>query len=224
MLRAPALRISRYDGSPKSLEPFASGAQLETALDEIARALDGESWLLGGGVAIALAVGGFYRVHSDLDIIIETTNLASVCNRLAAKGYSLYTRKLMKHRGLGVCIFVRCRPSGPLLRMRPRRLCFLSRGATGNPYLDRLDVYLYRETATQYVPLDHAHRLPKLAPVAGLRHRTRSGNTLTCLNLHYVQQFSAARRGPRHVVDLLALSAGLEAARGAVGSSAEAGN
>src|SRR5690606_12129929 len=135
MLRAPALRINRYDGSPKALKPFASGAQLETALDEIARALDGEPWLLGGGVAIAPAVGGFYRVHSELDITGGLTNLASVCDRLAAKGCGLYTRELMMHRGLGICVFVRCRPCGPVLRMRPRRLCFLSSGAAGTPYL-----------------------------------------------------------------------------------------
>ncbi|GJL84030.1 MAG: hypothetical protein DHS20C01_36640 [marine bacterium B5-7] len=208
------IKLVRYDPDCKILGHLPSVDLLVAALDHMAKLLHGEQWLLGGGVAIALNLGKFYRTHSDLDLVINCSHFSPIYERLRQNGYQLYTRKLMKHRRLGVCVHMRTQPSGILLTLRPRRLCFIKTGvANENPYLNKLDVYLFEETESEYIALDSRRRIPKRQPVRGLEYRTRSGYSLQCLNLYYVKQFSEIRGGEKHVSDVLAITKELNPAK-----------
>ncbi len=221
----PVIKFVRYDANSLVLEELSDIEPLQKAIDETSRMLHGEDWLLGGGVAVALALGGFYRRHSDLDLIIEKNSLSGVCEKMASNGYGLYTRKLMKHGRFGLCLFVRVHPRGLLVARHPRRLCFARfDGGIENAYLAKLDVYLFEETRTQYIALDRGRILEKIVPVRGCEYTTQSGYAMRCLNLYYVEKFSAGRGGARHLLDILAIREGLAAARrgrAAYGSAVE---
>ena len=67
--------------------------ELEQKVDELTGILgDNIPWALGGGLAIALTIGKFYRVNSDADILVDSKNLDRLAEQARAKGYELFLR------------------------------------------------------------------------------------------------------------------------------------
>ncbi len=194
--------------------------ELLEAIDTVAAYLGDERWHLGGGVSVALSIGDFYREHSDLDIVVQTSDLPGVYRRLVAHDYRLYSRKLMNHGRFGLAVYLPTRPGGWVMALYPHRLCFVHREAQiRNAYLSKLDLFLYDTRGTEYVALDGDFRIEISQPVTGHVHHTRSGRRVRCLNLHYMREFIARRGGPRHLSDALAITASVESARDYVRSA-----
>jgi hypothetical protein len=67
--------------------------ELEQKVDELPEILGGSNnWALSGGLAIVLSIGRFYRVNSDVDILINSQNLWEIVNRAQTRGYELFFR------------------------------------------------------------------------------------------------------------------------------------
>lgn len=187
--------VSRYQRVSRQFKTPEDTEQIHAALDELAGVLGNTPWVLGGGVAIALGLGSFYRGHSDLDVVVEQSNLEQLLAAIRPCGYRLYTRKTMKHKPFGCVLQVPLPTRGPLLWMRPGRLCLMRRDETGNRYLDRLDLYVYREAGDKLIPLDGATPLDLRYPIIGATFTTRSGYSIHCLHPGYIRQFTLTRGG-----------------------------
>lgn len=191
----------RRDPHESAEDPSAYMARLE----ELAEVLHGIPWMLGGGLAIPVTIGRFYRKHFDLDIVFPVEAFADVEAAMRRAAFRLWTYFPFSLFGrMRSSIHLPVRASGWLARRRMRKLKF--RDASGRrqaPHLlSVIEAYPYRIENECLVTCDGRHRIPLIHPIVGHRHRTRRGHEIACFDLSYVAYFKVLKREPKHAVDL----------------------
>jgi len=184
------------------------------AIEHLGRMLAPDTWALAGGLVIPISVGGFYRRHTDIDIVMPLARLCDVVDAFRAGGYELYTNWSVSHHSRGILLQCRVRSDGGLVKMRPRRLYVKRREpAMDEPLLEKIDLYPYRERDrgletcnTRRVLSRRTMQRSALAPFG------RPGD-VQCLHLDNVASLKSLRSGTKHRLDCMVIRDGPDAAR-----------
>jgi hypothetical protein len=174
-------------------------------LEELAEVLHGLPWMLGGGLAIPVTLGRFYRSHYDLDIVFPVEAFPDIEAAMRRASFQLWTYFPFSLFGrVRSAIHLPVRAGGWIAQRRMRKLKF--RDASGQrrrPHLlSLIECYPYRLEDNCIVTCDGRHRIPLIHPIVGHRHTTSRGHEIACFDLSYVAYFKVLKREPKHAEDL----------------------
>lgn len=196
------------------VRPDADPGPYVRAVEALGRLLTPDTWALAGGLVVPISVGGFYRRHTDIDIVMPLARLDEVVSAFRRNGYQLYTNWAASHHSRGILLQCRVRSDGAMLRLRPRRLYVKRTGpARGSPLLEKIDLYPYRER-DGYLETCNTRR--KLARRTMQRSSLRPFDIpgqVTCLHLDNVASLKSFRTGAKHRLDCAVIRDGPDAAR-----------
>lgn len=184
------------------------------ALEALTRMLPPAAWALAGGLVVPISVGGFYRRHTDIDIVMPMTRFTDVVDAFRANGYALYTSWSVSHRSRGILLQCRMQNGSRLVRLRPRRLYVKPADeAGGDPLLAKIDLYPYYDRGGCLVTCNSRRVLPgRTMQRSSLAAFARAGH-VNCLPLEHVASLKASRSGAKHRLDCAVILDGRDAAR-----------
>jgi hypothetical protein len=156
-------------------------------------------------MTIPLQIGGFYRAHVDIDVAFPVESFPEILSAMEQAGYYLATYLPMSFFGLRRrALNIPVRHDGWLVRRRPRKLRFLD--ATGTrtaPHLlASIDCFPYRIEDGCFASCDGRYRFPLVRPIAGHTFTTTGGDSISCLDLHYVTRIKQMLPGAKHALDV----------------------
>jgi hypothetical protein len=180
------------------------------ALDVVAGLLEGQRWLLAGGLAVPLTIGRFYREHRDLDIIAPIDALRDVDAAMRRGGYRLTTRVCFDLGTRRVTLLLPVRPDGLRIRLRCRKLRFVAQKDAGPLEPSHVDVMPYRLVGGCIAPRNMRRRVPITVGLEGCRVPLPSGRVVSVLDLHYARALMLRPNTSAHRQDLEAIERALD--------------
>jgi hypothetical protein len=198
------MRLGRWEIRRREPDVGEAPEVYENRLRELARILHGVPWMLGGGLAVPLTLGHFYRRHYDVDILFPWTAFPAVEAAMRCAGYDLSTHFPMSLFGaFPFAVHVPYTSEGWLSRWRTRKLKF--RDASGGRFSPHLlavvEAFPFRIEGNEYVSCDGRHRHRLVRPLLGHQHDLGDGISIQCIDLHYVDKLKGPRDIPRDRVD-----------------------
>jgi len=182
-------------------------ATSEAALDELSY-LFGEGdnhWILGGGMAIAIHAGTYYRTHYDLDILVEAREFCSLISSAERKGYMLCQRVFSEHFATNLTIqLVRTVDVRQARKSGYARLELIRLDADDSPasdFMSVIDVCVFYRNDGLITRHDGKISLPKTEFYC-LRHITKSGRIMNVVSLAYLNAVKSRRHGSIDRLDL----------------------
>lgn len=183
------------------------------AVEHLGRMLIPGTWALAGGLVVPISVGGFYRRHMDIDIVMPLARLCDVMGSFRTHGYDLYTSWSVSHRSRGILLQCRLRSHAGLARIGPRRL-YVKPMYPGNdePLLGKIDLYPYHERGLHLETCNGRQLLPNRITHCSLREAFDWPVRVRCLSLENVATLKASRSGAKHRLDCVVIRDGPDAA------------
>lgn len=208
------INIEPFPPKAEEVQPEADPAPYLRALEALHHLLAPGTWSLAGGLVVPIAVGRFYRKHSDIDIVMPWERLNDVVAAFRSHGYELYTNLSVIHRSRGILFEVKVRSESTLVRFRPRHLYVKTRNSKpSQPLLDRIDLYPYFDRG-KYLETCNSKRvlLRRAMQHNSLQPFDRPG-VLRCLHVDNVATLKSTCSGAKHKLDCAVLQGGAEVAQ-----------
>ena len=199
------MKFGRYELYRSERDAVDEPSRYMRRLADLAQILDGIDWVLAGGLAIPLTLGGFYRRHYDVDVAFPVEEFPRVEAAMARAGYYLSTYFPMSVFGrMRFAASIPITWESRLVRRRPRKLKFRELSAVERePHLiTEVDALPYRIENGRFVTCDGRYDFPLERPLVGHRLQTSRGHQIACLNLHYVGAIKETIDHPKHTLDL----------------------
>jgi hypothetical protein len=164
-------------------------------------------WMLTGALAIAAAIGKFYRHHHDLDIAAQKDEIPQVVKVARAAGYNLFHRmgstKIWSKKRL--TIFRRIRIED-ILKCGDERVRLLHVGINGwrlarMSLLDAVDIYPFT-TQDGWASSCHSPVRVPISQLKGKNYITLSGRELPVRGMAYMEQYKKYRKEEKDLLDL----------------------
>ena len=169
-------------------------AEYEKALDTLSTILGEDfSWRLAGGLAIAVTIGRWYRVHRDIDILVSINDFSVLIEKARMHGYALFSRpwwvRLPLHRKIDIY-----KASTPSDALNDTSQCLRLVKVDGNEtimkhidLLHHIDIYIYCIVDGEMVFAKFPRRLPTTC-LDGRTYTTRSGRKMPVVHLKYIER------------------------------------
>lgn len=196
------------------VQPDTDAGPYVRAVQALVGLLTPDTWALAGGLVVPISVGGFYRRHTDIDIVMSLARFDDVVNAFRRNGYRLYTNWTVSHHSRGVLLECRVRSADAVVRLRPRRL-YVKRTAPprGGPLLEKIDLYPYREQDGYLETCNTRRKLTRRTMQQSSLRPFGSPGQVTCLHIENVASLKSFRTGAKHRLDCAVIRDGPDAAR-----------
>lgn len=210
-MKVGPLQVEIHGAPARRVMPTHDEAYYFESIHALCRMLDEIPWLLAGGLAVPFTLGGFFREHDDIDIMVPCASMPAACIQFRSAGYQLFKRVIFSHNARSIVVRY---PVEPGTEVRPNLNYAMLRLKDQSKYriLDKIDIHPYQ---IKDGILESDYRGPMLEvsdSVQSLSIKTGHKTQFKCLDLRYVARLKQARHGTKHQIDLIAIEQGVKTA------------